>query len=282
VIVSTYNRPDALALVLDALRRQDTPPHEVIVADDGSGAETAALVASVASTYPVPLRHVWHPDAGFRAGAIRNRAIAVARGAYILQLDGDIVLHPAAVRRHLAFAKAGSFVQGSRALLDRRLTEELLRTGRLRTRTFERGVGHRHNSWYLPMLSAFGTRASRDPLVRVRGCHVAFWRADALRVNGYNEAMTGWGLEDSEFVARLQHAGVRRRTLKFAAVAWHLWHDERSRAAVPVNRAIYDETIATRATRCALGISAPTTEVAPPPLPLSPVAPDAGALPPRA
>jgi glycosyltransferase involved in cell wall biosynthesis len=265
IVVSTYNRPDALALVLAALRAQDHLPDEVLVADDGSDARTATLVASIASTFPVPLHHVWHADEGFRAGAIRNRAIAAATGAYVLQLDGDIVLHRAAVRHHLAFARPDTFVQGSRALLDRALTEQLLRTQRIGAHPFERGVGHRLNGWYLPWLAPFGTGAPRDPLVRVRGCHVAYWRADALRVNGYNEAMTGWGLEDSEFVARLQHAGVTRRTLKFAAVAWHLWHEERPRDAVPANRAIYDRTIAERATRCALGIHTPTTVTSPPP-----------------
>ena len=268
VLVATYNWPSALVLVLSALRAQDSLPDEVLIADDGSGPETAAVISQVAADFPVPLHHVWQADDGFRAGAIRNRAIAASSSDYIVQIDGDIILHPAAIRQHLAGARRNTCMQGSRALLTPALTEQLLKTGRTRTHAFEAGVRHRLNSWYLPWLAPLASRTTGDPLVRVRGCHMAYWRDDAMRVNGYNEAMTGWGLEDSEFVARLRHVGVERRALKFAAVALHLWHEERSREAVPGNRTVYEETIASRATRCALGISAPTTVVSAPPGPL--------------
>lgn len=264
-LVATYNWPSALRVVLSALRKQHRMPDEILIADDGSGAETADTVAQFANDCPVPVRHVWHTDDGFRAGAIRNRAIAESTSDYIVQIDGDILLHPAAIGAHLASARRGTFVQGSRALLDRDLTQQVLESGRTRIKPFESGMRHRLNAFYLPWLAPIASHSSRDPLVRVRGCHVAYWREDAVRVNGYNEAMTGWGLEDSEFVARLQHAGVARRTLKFSAVAWHLWHEERSREAVPRNRAVYDATLASAATWCELGLTTPTTVAETPP-----------------
>ena len=45
---------------------------------------------------------------------------------------------------------------------------------------------------------------------------MAFWKEDLLKVNGYNEAITGWGSEDHELVCRLINNGVRKRTIKFA------------------------------------------------------------------
>ena len=36
LIVSTYNRPDALFLCLESIKRQKLLPDEVIVGDDGS------------------------------------------------------------------------------------------------------------------------------------------------------------------------------------------------------------------------------------------------------
>ena len=265
VLVATYNWPDALSLVLTALRAQDELPSEVLVADDGSGTATARVVAQHARTFPVPLRHIWHEDMGFRAGAIRNRAIAATRCDYIVQIDGDILLHHAAVRHHVRFARRGTFVQGSRALLPPALTGEMLTMGKARVSPLARGVRHRVNGWYVPWAAPLAARTTRDPLVRVRGCHVAYWRDDVVRVNGYNEAMIGWGLEDSELVARLQFAGVSRRALKFSAPSWHLWHDERARDAVPRNRAIYDQTLSTQATWCELGISSPTSLTSAPP-----------------
>lgn len=265
VVITTYNWPGALSLALTALSSQERLPDEVLVADDGSDARTADVIARHAASYPVPLHHVWHEDHGFRAGAIRNRAIMRSTSEYIIQIDGDILLHPDAVRHHLANARRATFVQGSRALLTASLTRKMLDTSRSRVRPFERGVRHRLNAWYLPLLAPLASRTTTDPLSRVRGCHVAYWRDDVLRINGYNEAMVGWGLEDSEFVARLQHASVARRTLKFSAVAWHLWHLERARDAVPRNRAIYEATLASHAKWCELGIMSPTTEVATPP-----------------
>jgi len=44
VIVTTYNREDALDAVLRSLAAQDDSGFEVIVADDGSGEATAKLV----------------------------------------------------------------------------------------------------------------------------------------------------------------------------------------------------------------------------------------------
>lgn len=80
VIVATYERPDALEAVLCALASQSDHDFEVVVADDGSGTETARVVKEWAAKMPVPLGHVWHDDIGFRLAEIRNRAIRVSRG----------------------------------------------------------------------------------------------------------------------------------------------------------------------------------------------------------
>lgn len=207
----------------------------------------------MARGFPVPLRHVWHDDAGFRLGMIRNKAMAVARGDYLLQLDGDLVLHEAFVASHLAFAARGSYVQGSRAMLDAAATARVIAEGRVALHAWSRGVRNRANAIHAPWLSGL-VRGPTDPMRRTRGCNMAFWRDDIVRVNGYDEAIEGWGREDSELAARLQHAGIRRRNLKFSAVAWHLHHRTQSQAAVPANHAAYERTVAARATRCARGI----------------------------
>ncbi len=264
VIVATYNWPAALLLVLKALRRQSLLPSEVIIADDGSGTDTADLIEAQSRDFPVPLRHVWHADEGFRLGAIRNRAISASQCDYIVQLDGDILLHPEAIRAHVTRARRGEFVQGSRALLGPQLTQELLQTTRAWVRPFEKQVRNRANGWYVPLFTPLFARVPNDPERGIRGCHMGFWRDDAVRVNGFNEAITGWGREDSEFVARLQHTGVRRASRKLAAAAWHLWHPEQPRAALPRNQAILEHTLSTRATWCELGLSNPTSVTATP------------------
>ena len=130
VIVTTYNRPDALAAVLHALAAQTDHDFEVRVADDGSGPQTRGLVQQIASTFPVPLSHVWQEDLGFRAGAARNRACAQAQGEYLVFLDGDCVPLPDFVAQHRALADARWFVAGNRILLSPGFTALALGTGR--------------------------------------------------------------------------------------------------------------------------------------------------------
>lgn len=254
LIVATYNWPEALRLVLASVRAQRELPTEVIIADDGSGAPTRDVIANAARGFPVPVRHVWHEDAGFRLGMIRNKAMAAATGEYLIQLDGDLVLHPSFVAGHLRAAKRGWYVQGSRAMLDERATRDALATGRVAAGPFSRGVRNRANAIHAPWLGALVVGAT-DPMRRTRGCNMAFWRDDIIRVNGYDEQIEGWGREDSELAARLQHAGVRRRNLKFSSVAFHLHHRTQSQAYLNANHAVYERTVATGRVRCGRGIS---------------------------
>jgi glycosyltransferase involved in cell wall biosynthesis len=254
LLIATYNWPAALRLVLASVRRQRVLPGEVIIADDGSRDESRALIEAEARSFPVPLRHVWHEDIGFRLATIRNKSMAAARGEYLIQLDGDLVLHPEFVAAHLEFARAGTYAQGSRAMLDEQRTAEALAGKQERWSAFSPGVRNRANAIYLPALAHL-VRGAKDPLRRTRGCNMAFWREDIIRVNGYNESIVGWGREDSELAARLQNAGVERRNLKFSAVAWHLHHTTRSQDALPQNHAAYERAVRDRLTRCDLGIS---------------------------
>src|ERR1044071_4104303 len=82
VIVSTYNRPDALGACLRSLARQTDKNFEIVVADDGSGPATLDVIKAWAAESGVPVGHVWQQDRGFRLAEIRNRAIAASRGAY--------------------------------------------------------------------------------------------------------------------------------------------------------------------------------------------------------
>jgi glycosyltransferase involved in cell wall biosynthesis len=237
LIVTTYDWPGALDLVLESALRQTSAPGEVLVADDGSAEPTAEVVRRFAVRFRargVALHHVWHPHRGFRAAEIRNRALALARGAYVLLVDGDCVLHPDFTRSHLAFARPGSLVQGTRVLLGEAKSSRTLARRRSRFHPFETGLSHRMNAVSAGWLSRL-VPSPRDPLSGVRSCNMALWRADAVRVNGFNERFVGWGREDSEFVARMTQAGVRRRKLKFGGIVYHLWHPERPRDALKEN-----------------------------------------------
>ncbi|MGZ8378410.1 MAG: glycosyltransferase family 2 protein [Gemmatirosa sp.] len=263
LLVSTYNWPEALELVLRSALAQRTPPGEVLVADDGSRDDTGALVRALVPTFAaagIPLVHVWHPDEGFRLSAIRNRALARATGEYVLMVDGDCVLDPGFVRSHVAFARPGTFVQGSRVLVDQARSARALAAREPRFGAFDRGLRNRHYALALPLLSRL-VPPNADPLRGTRGCNMAYWRADAVRVNGFNERFVGWGREDSEFTARMLAAGLVRRPLKFGGIVFHLWHDERPRAALDGNHELYEAIVRTGASRCEAGLDRYLPEV---------------------
>jgi glycosyltransferase involved in cell wall biosynthesis len=256
LLVATYNWPAALDLVLRSALAQRVLPTEVVVADDGSGEETRALIAGFEPRFAevgVPLVHAWHPDEGFRLAAVRNLALARSRADYVLQIDGDCVLHPDFVRSHLAFARRGTFVQGSRVLVGRARAERALARGETTFNLVGPGLRNRQNALSLPFASRF-VSAPQDPLRGTRGCNMAYWRDDAVRVNGFNERFVGWGREDSEFVARLLAAGLVRRKLKFGGIVYHLWHPERPRSAVDDNHRLYERIVRERSAWCEEGL----------------------------
>ncbi|GLQ98301.1 glycosyltransferase family 2 protein [Dyella mobilis] len=232
LMVSTYNWKEALALALHSVAGQTRLPDEVVVVDDGSREDTAELLRAIAKTFPVPLRHVWQPDDGFRKARILNRGIAAARGEYVIQFDGDMLLHPRFVEDHLRLAQPGRFLQGTRIRTTDAETARLLGGGEPRFGLFvdayfrddrDRSTyhfGRRHHTLRLPWLARIKSRSTGHPM----GCNVSFWREDLVRVNGYDERMHGYGSEDLEIDIRLRNAGLRRSQIKFAALALHLEH----------------------------------------------------------
>jgi predicted glycosyltransferase involved in capsule biosynthesis len=70
----------------------------------------------------------------------------------------------------------------------------------------------------------------------VKTCNLSVWRQDLVKVNGLDESYSGWGLEDSDLVIRLLHAGVRHKNARFAAPVFHLWHQENDRSRLPENQ----------------------------------------------
>jgi glycosyltransferase involved in cell wall biosynthesis len=253
LIVTTYNWPAALDLTLKSIARQSVAPDEVIVADDGSGPETARVVERWKARLRAPVTHLWQPNEGFRLARSRNRAISAAAGAYVIIVDGDMVLHEHFVADHLSAARQGSFIQGVRLLTKAEAAERMLREGSMDVSFFARGIRRRRHAVRSLLLSRliFWKRAGQSA---IRGCNQAYWKSDLLRVNGFNEAFVGWGREDNEIAARLYNVGVHRRNLKFQALAVHLHHPPRQPQGANPNDAILHQAIECGETWCRQGL----------------------------
>lgn len=274
IIVTTYNREDALDAVLRSLARQDDSDFEVIIADDGSGEATTKLVDAWKVRFGRRLDHVWHTDRGFRAAEIRNRAILAARGAYCVFLDGDCIVRPDFIATHRRLAEPGWFVTGNRVLLSAELTTEVLREklnpaswgfGRWFAERWRGGVNRLSALLHLPL----------GPLRRVRqgvwqgarSCNLAIWRTDLDCIDGFDADYSGWGKEDSDIIIRLLHAGVRRKDGTFATGVLHLWHRDADRSQLAENErklagvAAGDRIRARQGLSALQGVSSVTTSV---------------------
>lgn len=255
LIITTYNRPDALELVLLSVLQQKILPNEVIIADDGSAAPTKELIEHYQADFPIPLIHSWQKDEGFKLAESRNLAIKKSQYDYIIMVDGDMILEPHFVQDHLRAAKSGYFIQGRRVLLDETLTKHAIINKQIRFSSFQSHLSNRLNALHLPFLSKIVMpRFSKKDYRSVRGCNMAYWRSDVVKVNGFNQDFIGWGREDSEFVVRLMNSGIKRLDLRFAGIAYHLFHFENTRQMLPKNDEILQQAITQKWTRCQNGI----------------------------
>ena len=261
VVITTYNRPDALAAVVRACFMQNDKNFEIIIADDGSTANTRNLVQQLSVDAPVPVKHVWQPDQGFRAAMARNRGTLAARGEYIIFLDGDCIPQRDFIACHRALSAPGCLVSGSRILMSERLTRRVLDEGiavpatGVATRMAWRLRGDLNKTLQLGLRwPDLGRVRNSFSWRRIKSCNLAVWRSDLERVNGFDESFTGWGHEDSDLVVRLFHAGVKRKDGAFATEVFHLWHREAQRDQESSNRQVVLERAEKKVTQATVGL----------------------------
>lgn len=255
LLIATYNWPEALELCLMSVLQQKVLPAEVVIADDGSKEETRQLIEKFSQRFPIPLQHIWQPDKGFQLGKIRNKSMAAAKGDYLIQIDGDLVLHPSFVQDHMAAAREGHFIGGSRAMIRETFSKEVLHNKQLQFSFFEPGIQNRFNALHLPALARFIELVKKEKgLFNLRGCNMSFWKKDIIAVNGYNESISGWGREDTELVIRLYNLGIKRVFFKLQGIVYHLYHKEFDRSRLAQNDEVMERTLQQKLTRCAKGI----------------------------
>ena len=260
VVVSTYERPDALRAVLHGLLIQRSDDFEVLVADDGSGEETAEVVEEARRTgFGDRLRHVHQADEGFRLARIRNLAVRESRGERLVFLDGDCVPRQGFVDSHAACGP-GRATCGRRALLSEGATRRWLADdadSRMpgvggQTRMWSRGDLNRPPWLADPPLAFLGRALSWR---RFRGMNHGVHRRDYLAVDGNDQAFEGWGFEDSDLAIRLQNAGVRLVWAGRGSTVVHLWHPEADRSCEGDNRRRLENLQREARTRAGAGLS---------------------------
>jgi glycosyltransferase involved in cell wall biosynthesis len=262
LVITTYNRPDALEAVVEACFAQDDKNFEIIIADDGSTASTKECIERLKARSPVPLQHVWQPDEGFRLALARNRGILASRGEYVVILDGDCVPQRNFIAQHRKLARRGFMVTGSRVLLSEALTQRILTEkldlhalGLADKLRFRASGGINKLLQLLFTLPDLGREKKRFSWRRIKGCNLAMWRRDLDTINGFDESFRGWGHEDSDLVIRMFNAGIMRKDGAFATEVFHLWHREAQRDQATSNRRLVLERASNKSVLASQGLN---------------------------
>jgi len=261
VVLTTYNRSDALAVVLAALQRQTDKDFEVVIADDGSQPAHRARIREAANRCSFALAYVWHPDVGFTVARARNLGVAQSRGSYLILLDGDCVPDVDFIAQHRRLMQTGFLVNGSRCLLSPDFTQRVL-GGSIDI------VGRSWQYWLQQWRTGYASKIA--PRLRVpdvgmriesdfrwhgiRSCNMGLWRSDFEVVNGFDSSFQGWGHEDADLVLRMFHAGIRRKNGFFATEVFHLWHEEASRNRASANEVTVQQRMHSGIVRAPLGL----------------------------
>jgi glycosyltransferase involved in cell wall biosynthesis len=261
VVPAVYNRPDMLTALFEGYLAQDYGDFEIIVADDGSRAETKEVIERYQQRAPFRIAHAWQENTGYRAATIRNKAVAQSKADYVIFTDQDCVPRPDFLSNHARLAEPGWFVAGNRVLLAQGFTQQILQDS-------EFIHGYHLAQWLVRRLQGDINRF--PPLLKLpagswrklqpkrwRGaktCNLAVWRDDLIRVNGMDESYTGWGMEDSDLVIRLLRAGVRHKSGRFAVPVLHLWHKENDRSKLEENQRRLQQLLSATHTRARQGL----------------------------
>jgi glycosyltransferase involved in cell wall biosynthesis len=250
VIISTYNKPEWLEKVLWGFQCQTYKDFEVIIADDGSGAETRELIAEMEEKVNYPINHVWQEDDGFQKCTILNKAIQASKTEYVIMTDGDCIPREDFVQVHYINKEPGYFISGGYYMLPMNISKAITMEDIKMQNCFniqwlkEKGIPKTFKNNKLTargfisiLFNTFTpTNASWN------GHNSSGWKKDILNVNGFDERMQ-YGGEDREFGERLFNFGVRSKQLRYSAVCVHLDHERgyRTPEAIAKNQVIRKE-----------------------------------------
>lgn len=236
LIISVYDNADFLKVVLDSVMRQSCRDIDLIISEDAEHPHMKAFLASY--PFELPWQHLSQPDKGWQKNKALNNAIRAAKSDYLLFIDGDCVLHPRFVEKHLTYARKGRILGGKRIKLNKALTDLFLKglpsagylNRYLLTHLFnakQTGLRFAEEGFYLSPACCPGLMPRLRPMHQLKGCNMSFYKEAILAINGFDEDYTKPAIgEDIDLTWRFQLAGYSLHSLRNVAVQYHLHHPE--------------------------------------------------------
>lgn len=264
IIITTYNNPAWLEKVLWGFSCQSVKDFEVVIADDGSRADTRELIDNLRSQMPFAIEHIWQEDDGFRKCRILNQAIVHAKNDYLIFTDGDCIPRRDFVETHLKHREPGSYLSGDYVRLPMITSEAISKQDILSGRCFDldyliaNGYPRKKISQRLKAKGLKATLLDTFSFVQANwyGNNASGWKKDIVGINGFDERMA-YGGSDWEFGDRLNRSGIQRKRVRYRAIVLHLDHSRgyANPELTRKNKAIWDEAVQQKTVWTDYGIS---------------------------
>lgn len=263
VILSTYNRPQMLRLVLLGYQRQTFKDFELIIADDGSTDEVKGVIEEFKNNSFFNIVHMWHEDKGWKRCEIVNKSILAANSDYLIFSDADIIPHHDFVKIHIEYRQKGAVLLGRCVRwgewISGKITKKEVITGRYERLTWDKWLAFfrgriKHfqksipikNKFLLKWLNPTGRR------INLYGMNFSMWKEDMLKLNGFDEKISHWGVEDVELDLRVRKLGLKRISVRHQAICYHLYHPKSTKK--PEDTKIVEQTEKSNDYFCKYGI----------------------------
>lgn len=251
VIISTYNAHQWLEKVLWGYECQDYKEFELVIADDGSGEDTKALIAAFQNRGILKIVHVWHSDEGFQKSRILNKAIHAASGDYLIFSDGDCIPRKDFVKVHALNARSGYLLSGGYFMLPMETSLAITQNDVLNGNAFNINWLYRHGLAKSFKDNKLTSRGFKERFLNFitptkatwNGHNSSGWKTDLIAVNGFNEEMQ-YGGQDRELGERLVNFGIKTKQIRYSAICVHLDHKRgyKTKESIDKNLAIRKET----------------------------------------
>ena len=259
LIISTYNSPQVLSVIIDAISKQVQLPNEIIIAEDGNDIETLKIINFWKNKISLKFIHINQEDLGFRKALILNKAIQLAESDYIIQIDGDCIPHKYFIYDHINNANKGCYLYGTRVHIKKDYVPKFLWCYQNKNRKmifsfFSPNIKKRFRKIRLPFLSKLYFKKEIISQ-KFRGCNTSFWRQDFIDINGYDNDFIGWGREDSDLMIRMHNNGIMSKRLKFVGIVYHLDHDQKDETGILKNNSIQTDSIINKKIKTTNGLT---------------------------
>lgn len=252
LIISVYKDTEALKAIFKSLALQSEKAFEVIIAQDADDNCFHSLVVSY-QNQGLSIQYIQQEDNGFQKNKILNKAILSSQSDKLIFIDGDCVLHPQFITEHLKKLQRGIFCAGKRVNSDAK-TSKLIRSGKIIVPSIWTLIKNKADRIEEAFTFLALLKGNKD--VKLLGCNMSFHKSDLLKINGFNEDYTtaGYG-EDTDIEFRALKAGIKKQSVRYRAIQYHLHHQRPERAEQSqIGQAVFEQTKQRTDFRCKNGI----------------------------